>query len=457
MLNEVMVALDGSEKEGRALPIALALSELAQVGVHLVRVVPATPARVSNQAELIGVDSLAASGGLDVEKQLSETARTLTSQSRRPISWEVVDAADVPTALINVAESRGVSAVVMGTRAATGAGLAIVGSVADRVMRECPKPVVLVPPGAADVSGKPVEIKRILVPLDGSELGERSVDFLLGLSHIDELEFVLVGVVHNRDDVPFVRRRLHVAADRFRGRSAAATPRVILSGNAANAIASAVREFLVDMIAMSTRGEGGLRRLILGSVAEGVVRAAEVPVLLLTPAMLASELARSTSVITTDRVTERSMSSAEHDHLSHDEHSLEPIHYPRHNVVAVIDTAQQVEDAVNELTTGGFLESEIGIGSGTDLADRMSETTGRSGFTAMAMRFSDALGMPNDESEIKTRYEQAIRDGRFVVAVLAPTSERKQRAIDILSSHGAHDAAYFGRFVIEKLQLAPDR
>jgi len=39
---------------------------------------------------------------------------------------------------------------------------------------------------------------------------------------------------------------------------------------------------------MSTRGEGGLRRLILGSVAEGVVRAGEVPVLLLTPAMLAA-------------------------------------------------------------------------------------------------------------------------------------------------------------------------
>src|SRR3954447_18023237 len=98
------------------------------------------------------------------------------------------------------------------------------------------------------------------------------------------------------------------------------------------------------------------------------------------------------------------MSSAEHDHLSHDEHSLEPIRYPRQNVVAVVDTAQQVEDAVNELTTGGFLESEIGIGSGTDIADRVRETTGRSGFTAIAMRFSEALGVPNDESEIKTRY-----------------------------------------------------
>ena len=151
------------------------------------------------------------------------------------------------------------------------------------------------------------------------------------------------------------------------------------------------------------------------------------------------------------------MSGADHDHLNHDEHSLEPIRYPRQNVVAIIDTPQQVEDAVNELTAGGFLESEIGIGSGADLADRMRETTGRSGFTAMAMRFSEALGVPNDESEMKGEYEQAMRNGRFVVAVLAPTSERKQRALDILSSHGAHDAVYFGRFLIEKLQTGVGR
>ena len=57
--------------------------------------------------------------------------------------------------------------------------------------------------------------------------------------------------------------------------------------DAAEIIAGAVREYLVEMIAMSTRGRGGLRRLVLGSVAEGVVRASEVPVLMLTPATLA--------------------------------------------------------------------------------------------------------------------------------------------------------------------------
>lgn len=287
MANEVMVALDGSEKGERALSVALALAEIAGTGLHLVRVVPPESERITNQAELIGIAPAAAHGRRDIEQELTRIAGDLTTRSHRPVSWQVLDGADVSSLLIRVAEERTVKAVVLGTRAARGAGLALLGSVADRVMRECPLPVVLVPPGAADLKGKRVQLARILVPLDGSALSDRSTDFVLGLGQRLELELVLVGVVHNPADVAFVRHRLEGVAERFHGKSLEATGRVILSGDAAKAIASAVREFLVDMIVMSTRGEGGLRRLILGSVAEGVVRAAEVPVLLLTPTMLA--------------------------------------------------------------------------------------------------------------------------------------------------------------------------
>ena len=61
---------------------------------------------------------------------------------------------------------------------------------------------------------------------------------------------------------------------------------VLEASDPSAAIAATVREALVELIAMSTRGAGGLRRMVLGSVAEGVVRASEVPVMLLTPADL---------------------------------------------------------------------------------------------------------------------------------------------------------------------------
>src|SRR3954471_16880461 len=171
--NDVVVALDGSEKGHRALSVALALAAIADAGVHLVQVVPPISQRAANQAELLGLHPAAAHGHLEVEKQLTQIARELTTRTHRPVSWQVLESADVADMLIRVAEARNARVLVLGTRAATSAGLALVGSVADRVMRECPRPVVLVPPGAADLKDKRVELARILVPLDGSALADR--------------------------------------------------------------------------------------------------------------------------------------------------------------------------------------------------------------------------------------------------------------------------------------------
>lgn len=288
MTNPIMVALDGSEKGQRALPVALALAAIADTGLHLVRVIAPISERIANQAALVGLDAKKAPRRREAEEELAQSAQSLTTQSPRAVTWEVLESADASAALSVAAQERDARVVVMGTRGASPTGLAIVGSVADRVMRECPKPVVLVPPGASDLQGKRIEIKRLLVPLDGSALAARSIDFLLEIAHATDLEFVLLEVVQNPADVPVIERRLRSAAARFHGRSAEAVPRIMLGGDIAKAIVAGVREFTADMIAMSTRGEGGLRRLILGSIAEGVIRAGEVPVLLLTPAMLAA-------------------------------------------------------------------------------------------------------------------------------------------------------------------------
>ena len=55
----------------------------------------------------------------------------------------------------------------------------------------------------------------------------------------------------------------------------------------ANVLDAAVH--LVRAVDDAGRGQGGLKQLVFGSVAKGVVRAADVPVLLLTPTMLAAD------------------------------------------------------------------------------------------------------------------------------------------------------------------------
>jgi hypothetical protein len=54
--------------------------------------------------------------------------------------------------------------------------------------------------------------------------------------------------------------------------------------------------------------------------------------------------------------------------------------------------------------------------------------------------------------EIKDRYEQALRDHRFVLGVVAPTDERKRTAEAILATNGGHFIHYFNRFSIERLR-----
>lgn len=61
------------------------------------------------------------------------------------------------------------------------------------------------------------------------------------------------------------------------------TVRVLSGGRVARTIVAFAQEHGVDLIAMSTHGRSGARRLVLGSIAEGVLRHAHVPVLCFPP------------------------------------------------------------------------------------------------------------------------------------------------------------------------------
>jgi nucleotide-binding universal stress UspA family protein len=287
MAKPVMVSLDGSEKDARALAVGAALAELAGTGLHLVRVFDTPVEGLSVRAGALGAVGAAGELRDDLRRALAGTADDLVASTGHPVTSEILDGADVPGVLMRAAAERDARVVVMGTRAAGAAGRALRGSVADRVMRESPRPVVLVPPGADRLRDKRIRIGRVLVPLDGSALAAGAVDYLLALPRADRLEYVLVEVVPPRSDGPARARaeqRLEAAAERVRARGAAAVEIAVLEArDPAAAIVGSVREALVDLIAMSTRGEGGLRRMVLGSVAEGVVRSSEVPVMLLTP------------------------------------------------------------------------------------------------------------------------------------------------------------------------------
>ena len=126
--------------------------------------------------------------------------------------------------------------------------------------------------------------------------------------------------------------------------------------------------------------------------------------------------------------------------------------YPVNHVVGVLETREQVESAVNALLAGGFLDSEIEVATGQASADALDATTGRSGLAHLAIRVAEKLGLSSEEMDLKERYEEALRAGRFVVAVLAPSDARKERAVQILKDHGCGAVHFLGRFTIESLR-----
>jgi len=284
----VIASVDGSEKAARAVAVAAALAKLAGADLTVIRVIDIPSQRLLAQADALGLDDTLVSGRREAETQLAESVAGVTVGPACGVTFEVLEGSDVAASIVGHAIRRNARALVLATRAPKAVERAIAGSVADRVVRESPYPVAIVPPGAAYLGRKNMQITRVLVPQDGSSLAFRCLEFLIELPNARDLEYVLIEVAATKDLRTDAQLRLSHSAAWLRDRGVKSVEVVVAdASDVAGAIVGAVREVFPDLIAMSTRGASGLGRLILGSVAEGVVRRSELPVLLLTPRMLA--------------------------------------------------------------------------------------------------------------------------------------------------------------------------
>jgi nucleotide-binding universal stress UspA family protein len=154
-----------------------------------------------------------------------------------------------------------------------------------------------------------VMYKRALVPLDGSPVAESIIPFLVQIAGPLDMSVVLVRVLEPItpivgdgtqpvvvDDLPARTRDaeeyLAPLAATLRAYGIAASW-AIRRGRPDREIIAAARDAGADLIAMSTHGRSGLGRLLFGSVAEQVLRSADVPVFMMreTEARLAAKAA----------------------------------------------------------------------------------------------------------------------------------------------------------------------
>jgi nucleotide-binding universal stress UspA family protein len=139
------------------------------------------------------------------------------------------------------------------------------------------------------------KIKRILVPLDFSECSKKALRYALALARQHSAALDLVYVVpltpyssgdYGVIDYSYLQEELEESAGRELRKtiadeivdSVAAGP-IIRTGAAAREIIDVARSLPSDLIVISTHGRSGLKHVLLGSVAEQVVRHAPCPVL----------------------------------------------------------------------------------------------------------------------------------------------------------------------------------
>ncbi|UPW00675.1 universal stress protein [Halorussus gelatinilyticus] len=135
---------------------------------------------------------------------------------------------------------------------------------------------------------------RILVPTDGSTGTERAVEHAAELAAAHDAELHAVYVVNSAtfaglhmetswegvDEV--LREEGETALERVEDIAAeygVACSSQLLDGSPSKRIVEYAEREDCDLVVMGTHGRGGIDRLLLGSVAEGVVRACSVPVL----------------------------------------------------------------------------------------------------------------------------------------------------------------------------------
>jgi nucleotide-binding universal stress UspA family protein len=294
MFRTILVPLDGSPFAEQALPWALCLARRAGAVLDLVRG-HVLYALTQPAAAWAPFDPAAEADCQQEERAyLDAVARRLAAAATVPIRKTLVEGLETEGLLKRVQDGRA-DLVVMATHGRGPLGRFFFGSVADALVRGASVPVLLVRPrGAApDLLPGPA-VANVLVPLDGSRLAEQALGPAAELARLLLAPCTLLrvlgpfGLAAGPAPPEGVRRAaagayLETVADRLRGRGVPVRTRVTLAAHPARAILSEGRAQEGTVIALATHGRGGLPRVLLGSVADKVLRATHGPVLVYRP------------------------------------------------------------------------------------------------------------------------------------------------------------------------------
>ena len=275
MINRILVPLDGTSLSEGVVPHVRRLLKIEDAEVTFLRVLK----------HEVGEDPV---GWQSRQERASAYLRAIDKEFNREGARAAhrVVAGDPAEEILLIADSSNASLIAMTTHGRSGPERWLRGSVAERILRHSRVPVLMVNPETKQDETAPL-FRRILLPLDGSELSEQILPLAVPMAESYGSELILFHceVVQEYPDVVVGRDHLKSQAilrpyledlqnQGLKVRAATSF------GLPADEILKAAKEEGTDLIALTTHGRTGLSRWLFGSVAEGVLRHCTCPVLL---------------------------------------------------------------------------------------------------------------------------------------------------------------------------------
>lgn len=288
----VLIPLDGTT-----------LSEQALSAMPLLRGIGVTKVR------LVGVGEVAwENPGQDAPKELTETAERgrsvmesyLRERAERVTAFGMeashsARVGRVADEILEEASEGGADIIAIATHGRTGVARFRLGSVADRVVRGASVPTLVIGPNV-EVKLDPFEVRRILVPLDGTDLGEdallvaRLIASRTGAG-IDLVRIVSIPTMsiepaggYSVDLIESMQKAAEIYLERMAEelKPDISVTTTAMMGNVSEDLLAYLEQNPADLVVMSSHGRGGVTRWLLGSITDRMLHG-PAPVLVLRP------------------------------------------------------------------------------------------------------------------------------------------------------------------------------
>lgn len=306
MYSKVIVPLDGSELAEQAIPYARLVAGGLSIPIELVEAFDVIPPAVHSQGSMYALDKM-----LDEARQRSRRYLGGFEQALRAEGYSASSGAlpGAPhQAIADQASADPDALIVMSTHGRGGLTRWALGSVTDKVLHTVPNPMLIVRSGASVAASSEIAIETVLVPLDGSDLAETSLEHAVSVAAAVGAGVALARVTHTRD---YYRRHLagpraamgpsptNWVNDLMRTDAEAATDYLVgvqrrLAAERPDAGEIDIRHLrhespaqaIIDqasnhktLVVMTTHGRSGIGRMLMGSVTDRVLRHSNAPVL----------------------------------------------------------------------------------------------------------------------------------------------------------------------------------